>query len=231
MPTTGDRPARRQRSAIALALSTVLALAGLTAAPALGATEAQQGAQLLRSLQTRQADCSSLATADFDRIGEYVMERMLGSSAAHEAMNRQMAAVMGSRGETQAHVYMGQRFAGCATGRAPATFGAMMGMMGSAYGGGSPSTMMGSGARGTSGMMGSDSPSSSRDDAWSSGDTVMVVLMGLLVALAIGALVAWRPWRRRAVKTPLETLQGRYARGEIDQQEFDRRRQALGGTA
>ncbi|MEO8688359.1 MAG: SHOCT domain-containing protein [Solirubrobacteraceae bacterium] len=42
------------------------------------------------------------------------------------------------------------------------------------------------------------------------------------------ALAAWRPRRQTAATTPLETLQGRYARGDIDAQEFDRRRQALG---
>jgi putative membrane protein len=240
MCITSDRRDGRHRSAIAIAiaLAAVLALAALPAAPAIGATEAQQGAQLLRSLQAGKLTCSSLRTDDFDHIGDYVMERMLGSSAAHEAMNRQMTTMMGSRGETQAHVFMGQRFAGCATGRAPAAFGAMMGMMGagmmgSAYGGTASSTMMGSGSQGAGGMMGFGyvSPSASRNEGWSSADTVMVVLMGLLIALAIGALAAWRPWRHRAVKTPLETLQARYARGEIDQQEFDRRRQALGGTA
>lgn len=234
---TTDRSVARHRSVIA-AFAALLALSAFAAAPAMGATsEEQQGAQLLRNLQAGKASCASLSATNFERIGEYVMGRMLGSSAAHDAMNRQMAAMMGSGGETQAHVFMGQRFAGCATGRAPVAFGAMMGMMGagmmgSAYGGTSSSTMMGSGRRGSGGMMGFGyvSPTASRNNGWSSGDTVMVVLMGLLIALAIGALAVWRPWRHQAVKTPLETLQARYARGDIDQQEFDRRRQALGGT-
>lgn len=235
---TTDRTVARHRSVIAALVAALLALTALAAAPAMGATsEEQQGAQLLRNLQAGKATCTSLSTTNFERIGEYVMGRMLGSSAAHDAMNRQMAAMMGSGGETQAHVFMGQRFAGCATGRAPVAFGAMMGMMGagmmgSAYGGNATSTMMGSGNRGTGGMMGFGyvSPTASRNNGWSSGDTVMVILMGLLIGLAIGAFAAWRPWRHKAVKTPLETLQARYARGDIDQQEFDRRRQALGGT-
>ena len=233
MRTTSER-----RRAVVAVLAAAFVLVGLTAAPALAATEAQQGAQLLRKIEAGSVSCGSLKTGDFDHIGEYVMERMLGSASAHEAMNRQMAAMMGSRGETQAHVFMGQRFAGCATGRAPAAFGAMMGMMGagmmgSVYGGTGSSTMMGSGSRGTSGMMGFGyvSPTASSSRGWSSADTVMVILMGLLIALAIGALAAWRPWRHQAAQTPLETLQARYARGDIDQQEFDRRRQALGGTA
>lgn len=223
----------RTTSGLSLAIAVVFALAS---SPALGATrEEQQGAQLLSNLQDGKAKCASLSTGDFDHIGEYVMRQMLGSSAAHDAMNRQMSAMMGSRGEGQAHLFMGQRFAGCATGRAPAAFGAMMGMMGagtmgSAYSGSNPSSMMGAGSRGTGGMMGYANVTSTGDGGWSSGDTVMVVLMGLLLALVAGALIVWRPWRRTEA-TPLNTLQVRLARGEIDQQEYDRCREALGGTA
>jgi uncharacterized membrane protein len=238
MTTTTDRQTSRHRATLAALVAALLALTALAAAPAMGATsEEQQGAQLLRNLQAGKVTCTSLTRDNFERIGEYVMGRMLGSSAAHAAMNRQITLMMGSGGETQAHVFMGQRFAGCTTGRAPVAFGAMMGMMGagmmgSVYGGSASSTMMGSGYRDTRGMMGFGyiSPTASRNSGWSSGDTVMVVLMGLLIALATGALAAWRPWRRQPRDTPLETLQKRYAHGEIDQQEFDRRRQALGGT-
>ena len=231
MPITSDRRARRSRWPITIALSAVLALAAAMAAPALGATEAQQGAKVLRNLQADKASCTSLATEDFDHVGEYVMERMLGSATTHEAMNRQMVAMMGASGETQAHVYMGQRFAGCASGRAPTAFGAMMGMMGagmmgSASGASGSSSMMGGSSERTAAMMGSGS----RNDSWSSGDTVMVVLMGLLLAVVAGVLVAWHPWRRPDV-TPLETLRQRFARGDIDQGEFDRLRRALEGSA
>ena len=233
---TTDRRTSRPRSRLALAVATALALGALAAAPAWGATsEEQQGAQLLSSLQAGKVKCAALTTGDFDHIGEYVMRRMLGSTAAHDAMNRQMTAMMGSGGERQAHVFMGQRFAGCATGRGPAAFGAMMGMMGagmmgSAYGGSTPSSMMGNGYRGAGGMMGTGTaPQTATDSGWSSGDTVMVVLMSVLIALVAGALIAWRPWRRR--ETPLDALEARFARGEISQEEFNRKRQALGGTA
>lgn len=226
---TTDRSTRR--TLLAPALAAVLVAAAL-AAPALGATEAQQGGQLLQRLQSGATTCKSLSTTDFDHVGEYVMERMLGSAGTHEAMNRQMSAMMGASGETQAHVYMGQRFAGCATSKAPTAFGAMMGMMGagmmgSAYGGSGSSSMMGGGSYyGTAGMMGYRSSS----DGWSSGDTVMVVMMGLLLALAAAALLTWLP-RRRSDATPLDTLRKRFARGDIDQQEFDRLRHTLEGSA
>jgi uncharacterized membrane protein len=235
MSTTSDRRIGHRRVTLAGLVAALLALTALIAAPAMGATgEEQQGARLLRSVQAGDVACASLTTDEFERIGEYVMGQMLGSPAAHAAMDRQIIATMGRRGEEQAHLFMGRRFAGCATGRAPVAFGAMMGMMGagmmgSAYGG---SGMMDSAAGGTGGMMGFGyaSPAASRNDGWNTADTVMVVLMGLLIALAIAAFAAWRPRRRPSVTTPLDTLKSRYASGEIDQEEFDRRRQALGGT-
>lgn len=222
MRTTDRHPARALLATAVAVIATALA-----AVPAVAATEAQQGGRLLQRLQAGTTACSSLSTSDFDHIGEYVMERMLGSASAHAAMNQQMAATMGAPGETQAHVYMGRRFAGCATGKAPSAFGAMMGMMGAAYGGGPGSTSMMRGTYdGAFRMMGYRTRS---DDGWSSGDTVTVVMMGLLLALAAAALIAWRPWRRTDT-TALETLRKRLARGDIDQQEFDRLRHTLEGS-
>ena len=179
-------------------LPAAIALATVGVAPALAApSEEQQGAQVLSRLQAGKAECASLTTGDFDHVGEYVMRQMLGSSAAHTAMNRQMATMMGGRGESQAHVFMGRRFAGCATGGAPATFGAMMGMMGSAYGGGAsadPSSMMGS----DGGMMGHRTVrSTAGGGGWSTADTVIVAMLALLLVLATGAVAVWRPWRVR----------------------------------
>lgn len=227
MPTTDRRTARAL-----LTIALAILAAALSAVPASAASEAQQGGQVLQRLQAGTTTCRSLATSDFDHVGEYVMQRMLGSAQAHEAMNQQMAAMMGASGETQAHVYMGQRFAGCATGKAPTAFGAMMGMMGagmmgSAYGSSGPSSMMGGAYNRPAGMMGYRV---GNDDGWSSGDTVMVVMMGLLLAIATVALLAWRPWRRSDA-TALDTLRMRFARGEIDQQEFDRLRHTLEGSA
>jgi hypothetical protein len=51
----------------------------------------------------------------------------------------------------------------------------------------------------------------------------------VLVVLVAGGLAVWRPWRRPSGQTPLEILQARYAGGELEQDEYERRRQALGG--
>jgi putative membrane protein len=207
----------RRRARTVLATGLLLALLGVAAAPTLAtASEEAQGAQLLQSFQAGKKTCQQLSRDQFELIGESVMGRMLGSTATHEAMNRQMTSVMGTSGEAQAHTFMGQRFTGCAAGRAPAAFGSMMGMMGG-Y------------ASASGSMMGGSSSGSSGDSGWSGADTVIVVLMGILLAAVLGVLVAWRPWRRPSVKAPLDLLNERYARGEIDSEEYASRRQALGG--
>jgi putative membrane protein len=98
------------------------------------------------------------------------------------------------------------------------------GMMGSPDGGGNFGTS-GAWSAGRNGMM---NGGNGHDDGWSGWGIAMVVLMGLLIAAIVGGLVAWRLWKRTPTQTPLEILKTRYARGEIDEQEFERLRQALG---
>ena len=204
MTTTLSAVKRFEAASVVLRLTVAaaLALGGLLAPVAMGASAEQQGAQTLRSHEAGQRPCSSLTPDDFDRIGEYVMGRMLGSSGAHGAMDRQMAAMMGSRGDRQAHEFMGRRFAACATGTPPVAFGAAMGMMGagmmgSSYGGDASALRSGAGRSG--GMMGFDAvstPAGTAGVSWTVADTVIVALLGLLVALAAGALVTLRRDRR-----------------------------------
>lgn len=221
---------------------TAIAAAVLVAAAPAAASEADQGAQVLQQLQAGKTTCTKLTTTDFDHVGEYVMERMLGSASLHQAMNQRMTTMMGASGETRAHVYMGQRFSGCATGgAAPAGVGAMMGFTGAG-------AMMG-GVAGTpaAGIAGTQVPTTGvwtattggmmgyRDrhhDRWSGGAVVMAIFMGLLLVVLLAALIAWRPWARRTPDAPtaLQTLEMRFARGEIDHEEFDRARKALGGS-
>jgi len=132
-------------------------------------------------------------------------------------MNETMARMMGERAEEQMHVALGQRFTECGAGRMPTAYGSMMGAMG----------MMGGG---TGGMTGGAALASDDDD-WGAGAIVMTVLMGLLLILAIAGLLFWKPGRERPEGSPLEALRTRYARGDIDTDEYERRRSALGGVA
>jgi putative membrane protein len=220
---------------LVLVVGAMLALLSLNATPGLAsASEEQQGAQLLQSLQAGKQQCQQLARDQFELIGEYVMGRMVGSTARHEAMNQQITATSGASGEVQAHVFMGQRFAGCATGDAPAAFGSMMGMMGNYSG--ANGGMTGNGRDGGNGigsnMMGGSGSRASGHDGWSSTNIVLVILVAVLAAaLAALALAARRSWRRSPPKTPFDVLRDSYARGDIDTAEYEQRRQALESQA
>ena len=64
------------------------------------------------------------------------------------------------------------------------------------------------------------------------------MILGLAVAIAVAALIVrWisRPWPgserphpQLPARTPLDILKERFARGEIDMDEFEERRRALG---
>ena len=106
------------------------------------ADEQHQGQTLAQQIQSGDRSCDSLSAVDLDQIGEFVMGRMVGSTAAHEAMNRRMTQVMGATAESRMHQVLGARFVGCASAAAKGSssdsgqgaYGGMMGdegMMGS----------------------------------------------------------------------------------------------------
>lgn len=68
------------------------------------------------------------------------------------------------------------------------------------------------------------------------GPLFMVVILGLALAVAV-SLVRWfagpwhpiqPPYHPPPARTPLDILKERYARGEIDKEEFEERRRVLG---
>jgi uncharacterized protein (UPF0305 family) len=54
----------------------------------------------------RSIDCSQLSEADFEKIGEDIMDQMMGEEL-HEEMDEQM------RNETAMHILMGKMMTGC----------------------------------------------------------------------------------------------------------------------
>ncbi len=192
-------------------LLVVVLLVAASAASASAATslaeEVAAGQVLSARLESGAVGCAQLSDSDFDHLGEYVMNRMVGSLARHQALNERMTAMMGADGEARMHVLMGQRYAGClGTG----TDGAMgPGMMGGRSGTLPWSQMMGSGmwswmsdghwqqmSRGDwqrlsdqwmgPGMM------SVRGHRWSAGDTALTLGVALLVAAAVvGGVLLW----------------------------------------
>lgn len=214
--------------------STVVALAAAlalfsSAANASVAGDERAGAAILAAVEAGKQDCSSLSTADFERVGDYVMGRMLGSASAHESADRVMSEMMGERLEQSAHVVMGRRFTRCGGTDDDPGFNGMMGMMGGLYAGGSGGMMGGGYGAGPGGMMGETRFGIAGDDDWDGAEIAMVALMGLLLLGLVAGLMAWKPWRPSATVSPLDELRARLARGEIEPDEFESRRQALGG--
>ncbi|HLH64618.1 MAG TPA: hypothetical protein VKV27_02865 [Solirubrobacteraceae bacterium] len=198
------------RRLIALLIATTT-VGLLPAAPALAALtdEVSAGQTVAARLQSGQASCQSLSNSDFEHLGEYVMDRMAGSRATHEAMNARMDTMMGSANADRMHQALGRRYADC-----PTTSSSDAGMM---TGG-----MMGAGSTGAGGwgaMMGSGY-AWMRNGAWqhmsradwqhtgsymmgngwmmhpSSGWSTGAVLGAILAALALGGVVAYAVLRR-----------------------------------
>ncbi|MBK5220004.1 MAG: SHOCT domain-containing protein [Thermoleophilia bacterium] len=196
------------------------------------AQEEQEGSKILRELESGKLQCNDAGAEDFERVGEYVMGRMLGSTNSHEAMDGAMSRMMGSDSEPQIHEAMGRRFAGCGGGQLPSDFGRMtgafnaMGMVGDGMMGGPPQ----GGRYGPSGsMMGGYWSQSSADDDDFDGPSAaaMVGVMAVLIgAVAVAALLL----SRRRPPGPLDTLKQRYAAGELTNEEYEERRQLLEGS-
>ncbi|HSP64974.1 MAG TPA: hypothetical protein VLO10_02175 [Candidatus Deferrimicrobium sp.] len=198
------------RRLIAL-LAAAIALGLLAAAPALAApSDEAAGRTVAARLQSGQASCRNLSSSDFEHLGEYVMDHVVGSRATHEAMNARMDAMMGATNTDRMHQALGRRYAGCTTtasGSGTMGSGAMMG--GGSAGAGGWGAMMGSGyawmrggtwrhmSRGDWGraggyMMGSGWMGDS-GGGWSTAAVIGVVVG----ALALGGLVAYLLLRRR----------------------------------
>ncbi len=219
-----------------LSLATLgLALPG--AALGSAASEQKQGASALRGFDRGGKHCSSLTRSDLDHIGEYLMGRMVGSSSAHDAMDDLMERMMGTEATEQMHVALGQRSTGCGSGEAPRSFQSMMGavgMMGLGPLSGKASrssgigSMMGGNGRGFGGMMGR-SYGSGGDDDTDGVEIAILVMLGVLIALAITALWLWRQQRRRGSGSALDILNERFAHGELDAEDYERRRRMLEG--
>lgn len=109
--------------------------------------EEVEGKQIWQKLQEKKIDCQKLTDDQFEALGEYFMGQMVGKD--HPAMNQMMVAMMGEKGEKQAHINMGKKLSGCFGGNINSfNFMPMMGMMGTL---GSP--MMGQGPFGWFGFL------------------------------------------------------------------------------
>lgn len=155
------------------------------------AREEAEGKAIWEKLQAKETSCDKLSEDDFERLGEYFMGKMAGSS--HEVMNNMMVRMMGEEAEKQMHIAMGKRNSGCDTSFIP--------IMGSGFG-----NMMG--GWGGFGIF-----------SWIT-MLVFWLLLTLGVVALIRYLGNSRKNSDKD-KSPLDILKKRYARGEIDKKEFE----------
>ncbi len=220
-----------------VALIAVAALS-LSAANASATTveDEKQGAAVLQEFESGKLSCADASDENFERVGEYVMGRMLGSPGSHDAMDEVMSRMMGSGSESRVHEAMGRRFADCGGGQLPAGFGRMMGAV-NAMG------MMGGGMMGglAQGGRSYGSSSSMMDGYWNWNESAandenfngpsaaaMIGMMAVLIgAVAVAVLFLAR---RRPGGGPLDTLEQRFARGELSAEEYQERKRLLGGS-
>lgn len=154
--------------------------------------------------------CDEVVDAQFEELGDAVMQAMIGDDQSHEIMDQMMGGE-GSQSLQQMHIAMGQRYLGCAQGQF-GTMGSMGGMM----------SMMGAGMWGNGGSMmtGYASP-------WYMAGGSMIFFW-LLVIVVFGMLVRWGMNQSgRNGQTALDVLKVQYAKGEIDKTEFDKRKKDL----
>ena len=200
-----------------VAASAALAAPVAPAFAALG-DEVAAGGTIAKQVRAGTADCAKLSDSDFEHLGEYVMEQLVGSRAAHEAMNQRMAAMMGTAAEERMHQLMGRRYAGCTSGAAAGT--GMMGGGGMMAGAGPMAAGVGGAA-----MMMSPDVSWMRDGSWQHmsrtqwrnmqrswmgpgmmnaggtgwgvGEVLAVVFGALLIVGLLALLAVRRPWKRQ----------------------------------
>ena len=143
--------------------------------------------------------CDKLTDEQLEAMGDYYMEQM-HPGEAHEMMD-QMMGVEGSDSLKQVHIQMAKRL------YCNEDVGGMMGMM----------NMMGSG------MMGNYPAYYGYNNFW---NVLWLVFLIGVIAL-IGWLIHKFTKRGKESETPINILQKRYAKGEINKKQFDEMKKEL----
>jgi|SRR3989338_8747407 len=190
--------------------------------------EEQAGKEVWDKLQAKELACENLGDEQFGVLGEYFMGQLAG--AAHAAMNAMMIQMHGEIGEEQIHIVMGKRLSGCDTSAAfPSQGIGFMPMMQMMVGGWSSSF---SSNNSTNNMM------DFGFGPFGNFGWIFMVLWWVLIIAGIVALIKWlmnqsrEPRRRDKPTSPtggsaLEILRERYAKGEINQSEFEEKKKDL----
>ena len=183
--------------------------------------EEKEGKELWDKFQAKEIACANLNDEQFGVLGEYFMGQMMGNS--HAAMNAMMIQAHGEEGEEQIHIAMGKRLSGCDTSAGvTGTSGGWIPMMNMMWGGwsspfgsnNSTNNMMNFGFGPFGGF------------GW-----IFMILWWVLIIAGIVALIKWLTGQSRGTrhneKSALGVLKERYAKGEINKQEFEEKKKDL----
>jgi len=186
--------------------------------------EEAEGKAILGKLQSQQTSCANLTDDNFEKLGDYFMGQMMGSS--HSAMDALMTQRIGEDNNRLMHIALGKRFSGCNTSAVfPSqgeSFLPMMGMMG-----GSSSSSNNYQPNNFNSMMG---------NYYNGGGIgwLPMILWWILIIIGIVLLVRWISNQSRngsgnhgKTSAALDTLKDRYAKGEIDKKEFEEKKKDL----
>ena len=195
------------------------------------AREEQEGKELWNKLQAKEVACADLNDEQYGVLGEYFMGAMTGYS--HAAMNAMMIQAHGEDGEDQIHVVMGKRLSGCDTSAAfLAIRGGWMPMMNMMF-----PLCQGFGGQGGgwSSPFGSNNSTNNMMNfgfgPFGGFGWIFMILWWVLIIAGIVALIKWLTSQSRGThhneKSALEILQERYAKGEINKQEFEEKKKDL----
>src|SRR3989344_2890361 len=177
----------------------------------------QQEINEAKKLIDSKADCKSLSNSQLEIMGEYYMEQM-HPGESHELMHQMMGLKEGSEDEEQFHINMAKVLY-CGETNAFGSGGMMSGgMMNMMMGGGN---MMGYGMMGNNPM--NFGYGYSYLGFWN--------IAWLLFWIGIIVLIIWLIYKfiiKKETETPINILQKRYAKGEINKKQFEEMRKEMG---
>jgi len=191
----------------------VILLLNLSLASAITQQEIKEAKGLIDS----EANCKSLSDSQLEIIGEYYMEQ-IHPGESHELMHQMMGLKEGSEDEEQFHINMAKVLY-CGETNAFGSGGMMSGgMMNMMMGGGN---MMGYGMMGNNPM--NFGYGYSYLGFWN--------IAWLLFWIGIIVLIIWLIYKfiiKKETETPINILQKRYAKGEINKKQFEEMRKEMG---
>ncbi|MCL5435432.1 MAG: hypothetical protein M1405_03520 [Patescibacteria group bacterium] len=76
-------------------------------------SDINEGKSLFNNVKNNIITCLKLKDADFEKIGEYVMNQRFADTQAHIQMNLMAKQMMGENGEEQMHIILGKQVTGC----------------------------------------------------------------------------------------------------------------------